>query len=87
MWKIKLCKKKIALKKSNNRTVLTDPELPAYWSNKTISIDHYIDILTHLLSEGVFKSILELSGEWLAEQNCRSKFLCSINDFIKKYLP
>ena len=68
----------------NNRTVLTDPELSAYWSNKSISIDHCVDAPMHLLFEGVFKSILELSGEWLAEQNCRSKFLCSINDFIKK---
>ena len=47
----------------NNRTVLTDPELPAYWSNKSISIDHCVDAPMHLLFEGVFKSILELSCE------------------------
>ena len=49
--------------KINNRTILTDPELPAYWSNKSISIDHCVDAPMHLLFEGVFKSILELSGE------------------------
>ena len=68
----------------NDRNVLIDSELPAYWLNKSISIDHCVDALMHLLFEGVFKSILKLSGEWLAEQNCRSKFLNCINNFIKK---